>query len=59
VGFLQKIKDFLKPLPEQQVMDRKEDIDPLLDQRNTLKGDPGTTHANPTIEDMERPPPGT
>ena len=58
MGLLDKIKSFLKPLPQQQVMDRKEDIDPLLDQRNTL-GDPGSTQPNPTIEDTERPPPGT
>jgi hypothetical protein len=57
VGLLDKIKSFLKPLPQQQVMDRKEDIDPVLDQRNTLE-DPGTTHPNPTVQDTERPPPG-
>lgn len=55
MGLLDKIKGFLKPLPQQQVMDRREDIDPNEDPDNTLR-DMGSTRPNPSIEDEVRPP---
>jgi hypothetical protein len=53
MGLLDRIRGFLKPLPQQTVMDRKADIDPTTDARNTLSN-PGETTPNPSLaEDMD------
>ncbi len=53
MGLMDRIKQFLKPLPQQSVMDRKSDIDPTTDPRNTLSN-PGETTPNPSLaEDVD------
>ena len=54
MGLLDKIRGFLRPLPQQQIMDRKKDIDPMTDPRNTMR-DPGTVYPNPPLAEDESP----